>query len=82
MARTSIASYRAGTTNFQWTYARVISRAHLMNIQNTNADWVKVREWFSRANLKRLSALVDDEEEGDKEKQLLDDMESEERSKT
>ena len=60
MARTSIASFRAATSKFDWTYARVLSRAHLMNPQN--ADWVKVREWFSRANLKRISALADDEE--------------------
>ena len=78
MARTSIALYRAATTDFEWTYARVISRAYLMNAQNTNADWVKVRGWFSRAGLKKTSALADDEEEADKEKQLLDDMESEE----
>ena len=47
MARTSIALYRAATTSFDWTYARVISRDYLMDPQNTNRDWVEVRKWFS-----------------------------------
>ena len=47
-----------------------------MDPENTNAEWVKVKEWFSRVELKRISTLDDDEDEGDKEKQLLDNMES------
>ena len=63
---------------FEPTYARVVSRAYLMNTQNTNADWVKVRARFTRAGLKRTSALPDDEDEAAEETELLDDMESEE----
>ena len=54
MARTSIASFRAATSEFDWTYARVVSRAYFMDPQNTFADWVKVREWFSKAELKKI----------------------------
>ena len=78
MARASIAEFRAATDEFDWTYAKVVTRAHVMDPENTNVDWVRVKAYFSRAQLKRISTLDNDEEEGEKERQLLDDMESEE----
>ena len=74
MARTSIASYRAATTSFDWTYARVISRDYLMDPQNTNRDWVEVRKWFSGAELKKVSALAEIEVGTAEETRLLDAM--------
>ena len=78
MTRTSIASYRAATTDFEWTYVRVISRAYLMDAQNTNKDWAEVRRWFSRAELKKISALAEVEVGAAEETQLWNMMESEE----
>ena len=74
MARTGVASFRVADTNFETTYAQVISRAHLMAPQNVNTDWVKIRAMFTRAAVKKMSALPDDDEETAKETRLLNEM--------
>ena len=74
MARTGLASFRAAEDNFEMTFAQVTSRAHL-GAQNGDTDWGKIKAKFTRGEVRKMSALNDEDEETALERRLLDEME-------
>ena len=74
MARTGIASFRASEDNFDMTFTHVTSRAHL-EAQNGDSDWGKIKTKFTQGEVRKMSALNNEDEATAQGRRLLDKME-------
>ena len=74
MARTGLASFRAAEDNFEMTFAQVTSRAHLV-AQNGDTDWGKIKTKFTQGEVRKMSALNNEDEATALGRRLLDEME-------